>query len=529
MDFARARRRWRSARLATLPLIRTRLSRAQALQLAHEPEARLKQRGHASYLRKLQLGSLVGGIIENQLLDVRVNRAADEAAVLVSQGAVVTSVASEAEVDGNEKWRQGDATLATRTKFEQRFRLRHAPVVNNVLHVFWTSAVRSSGGADTRSMHSGSPGLLDVNLRFEHYFELFSRVFRILIDDYDEDDARSTIEDDFRNDSKGDDVLTNSEFCDALFELADMWVEGIDAGEYADWLWRLYRQIGTLCPANELRSTADCVFDASLAPQEHGEDSGGGGGAGGQGKGKGTATDEDGNNGPQGNKEGNQEGNGRKQLASKAKARKGAATQIQAVFRRKKGKRQADERGKAAVKLQAARRGQLARRQAKAGEERTKRDRCLACRHMAAIAAARPPPPPPPPKRLRPPPPLPPPLPPLLAMSFRCDWRGPTPATTADAGSRRRYKMGYSRALQQGYPFGHRSLVSRQPPALGCLPWASLPVARRGRSRQEPVFSHVLPHSDKSTCYHAVGLPGPRPGFQHQARWRLIPRQWDGV
>ena len=108
MDFARARRRWRSARLATLPLIRTRLSRAQALQLAHEPEARLKQRGllsrasaglgdlwvalfpcpcllaaaanpdvaastpaaaDASYLRKLQLGSLVGGIIENQLLE----------------------------------------------------------------------------------------------------------------------------------------------------------------------------------------------------------------------------------------------------------------------------------------------------------------------------------------------------------------------------------------------------------------------------------------------------------------------------
>ena len=216
-----ARRRWRHVKLITLPVMRTRLMRARAFRLARERQATLEASGlvhHATYLRKLQVGVLYGGVVENALLDVRVTRATDHCAALVRQGQVVV----DAEAGGTDEialWRQGDTTLSTRTKFEQRLKLRHTPAINAVLHTFWTLAARCS--SRDAMLHSGSPGLFDVTLGFDDYHALFSRVFTTLVDDYDEDDARKTIEEDFANDSKGDGVLSCSEYCDALFELAD--------------------------------------------------------------------------------------------------------------------------------------------------------------------------------------------------------------------------------------------------------------------------------------------------------------------
>ena len=73
-----------------------------------------------------------------------------------------------------------------------------------------------STSAESRLMHSGSPGFLEATLQFESYFHLYTRIYRTLVDDYDEAEARKTIEEDFINDAKGDDVITMSEFGDAL-------------------------------------------------------------------------------------------------------------------------------------------------------------------------------------------------------------------------------------------------------------------------------------------------------------------------
>ena len=95
-----------------------------------------------------------------------------------------------------------------------------------------------------------SPIVLDLTLTFDSYLALFSRVYKVhahilasrlsppashlrnspphllyissslqvLLDDYDEADAATTIAEDWEGDAKGDDVLTNGEYGDALFE-----------------------------------------------------------------------------------------------------------------------------------------------------------------------------------------------------------------------------------------------------------------------------------------------------------------------
>lgn len=222
---ARARTRWRIAKcMITVPLVVRRLQRSATLALAREAPLQLKeagQLGHANYLRKLSVGCRLGGLVEDSLVDVRVDRAADSASQLVRRGSVVTMVESAEDVEKNQWWDQGDVALSTRAKFQQRFKLRHAPMVNEVLHAFWSTAVqarniaRATGGG--ASEESASEELLDAMLDFASYYELYKRAYRVLLHEYDEADARRIIQEDFNNDAKGDGQLTNSEFGDALY------------------------------------------------------------------------------------------------------------------------------------------------------------------------------------------------------------------------------------------------------------------------------------------------------------------------
>lgn len=187
-------------------------------------------------MRKLSLGVRIGGIVENSLLDIRVRDAVQDAARIVMEGSVITKVGASGEVasraDGKAWASQGDEALSTRTKFEERFKLRHASKVNEVLHAFWVACVRSSGRTlaeqrQRKAMASETPGLLDVQIGFNEYHALYSRVFKTLLDDYDEETARAVIQADFDRDAKGDEVITNGEYGDSLFELADHWVSSV--------------------------------------------------------------------------------------------------------------------------------------------------------------------------------------------------------------------------------------------------------------------------------------------------------------
>ena len=356
----RARRRWRVSKSAvTLPLILSRLRRAKVFALTREHPELLKRKGlfgHASYLRRLSVGVRLGGVMENVLQDVRVDRAVQEATELAKDGScVVTTVDSEDAASASAFWLQGDVELSTRAKFQERFKLRHAPKVNAVLHAFWTAAVRGSGGPERRGWTADSPGLLDTHIGFDEYYQLFSRVYATLLDDYDEDDARRTILDDFTNDAKGDDVLTNSEYGDALFELADMWVRSTEEEDYASFLWALYRGVAEGDPPT-WKPAGVCRFDPELAPLDEDDDE-----------------EDDEGDGAVGTGRAARGASGRREQASASKARKGAAKCIQSSARGRKSRQARKEIDRAATKLQAARRGQITRRDV--GKRSAKRDK----------------------------------------------------------------------------------------------------------------------------------------------------------
>ena len=54
----------------------------------------------------------------------------------------------------------------------------------------------------------------------------------IHIQEFDAADCEKSIEEDWRRDAKGKDMLSRKAFCDAFFELADTWTSGISGLEY---------------------------------------------------------------------------------------------------------------------------------------------------------------------------------------------------------------------------------------------------------------------------------------------------------
>jgi len=67
-----------------------------------------------------------------------------------------------------------------------------------------------------------------------------------MLDDWDEEEATADVEDDWRRDVQRDahgGGMGREAFMDGLFELADMWTETIDAGEYAEFLWSLLHRV----------------------------------------------------------------------------------------------------------------------------------------------------------------------------------------------------------------------------------------------------------------------------------------------
>ena len=137
--------------------------------------------------------------------------AAEEAERWLASGDVVTTVESRAELEELEMWQQGDASLSTREKMLERQALRHDRRVLEALQAFWEAA--------QRSMQSGGDASAST-LHKEGHAIMLRRVYRVMIRNYDPVEAERAIEEDWRNDTKGADVLTRKRFCDSFFELA---------------------------------------------------------------------------------------------------------------------------------------------------------------------------------------------------------------------------------------------------------------------------------------------------------------------
>ena len=56
---------------------------------------------------------------------------------------------------------------------------------------------------------------------------MLRNMYRVILEKFDPVDAEQAILVDWKNDARGKDLLSRQAFCDALFELADMWTAGI--------------------------------------------------------------------------------------------------------------------------------------------------------------------------------------------------------------------------------------------------------------------------------------------------------------
>ena len=66
-------------------------------------------------------------------------------------------------------------------------------------------------------------GQLDLGLDWHSYLSVFRKVYRAMVDDYDEQEAIESVRADWLVDSKGAERLPASNVRDAVFELADAW------------------------------------------------------------------------------------------------------------------------------------------------------------------------------------------------------------------------------------------------------------------------------------------------------------------
>ena len=115
------------------------------------------------------------------------------------------------------------ASLHTPAALRARAALRHNRRVEEVLDLWWSTAVRSmlASGKEAHAMCE------------DEYVKISTKIYRAMIVPYDEAEATQNAHHEWQLDTKGETELPCESFKDAIFELADLWTEGIDAVEYA--------------------------------------------------------------------------------------------------------------------------------------------------------------------------------------------------------------------------------------------------------------------------------------------------------
>ncbi len=188
---------------------------------------------------------------------------------------LIMEVESLRELQAIPMWKQGDETLATAEMTSKRQRLRYDGDVLGVLQQFWEAA--------QNSLKSDGEDVPPDELHREGYARLMRRVYRLLIEDYEEEDVESSIAEDWAKDARGEQVLTRVRFCDAVFEIADMWTSGVSSAEYTSFLRRLFERVTTaeeeVDADGNVRTVAyvwknfqECGYDESFA-EDGGDDS----------------------------------------------------------------------------------------------------------------------------------------------------------------------------------------------------------------------------------------------------------------
>ena len=305
---------------------------------------------HREYLSKLKAGVHSGlwtqgggqSALGSLLMASSVKKAEALAQHAFASGKIVTEVSADASAV--EFWRQGDASLSTAEALRQRFALRTEPRVVGALQHFWEAALRSIQSSGDVSAHT---------LSFEGYSKLLLRVYRVLMEEWDAEDADQCIQDDWKNDAKGRDELGREGFMDALFELADTWCKTINAEEYISFLNDLFERVTMQVDGktyiwkdeNDVHFH-DYTVDGSLHDPRDGEE-------------------QLPSISPESRGGGYEPPSPRRQRSRKAKKRHVAAQKINGAVRGRLARNQKVQRERSAAKITAVGRGHVARKEAK--------------------------------------------------------------------------------------------------------------------------------------------------------------------
>ena len=128
-------------------------------------------------------------------------------------------------------WQQGSARFDDPANRAAREALRKHPRVLEALETWWSTAERNAAPEE----RNASGGLLEAPYR-----TLSKKIYKAMIERWDEAAADKSATDDWECDAKGGTSLDRGAFADSLFELADTWSFEIDPNEYACLLWELF-------------------------------------------------------------------------------------------------------------------------------------------------------------------------------------------------------------------------------------------------------------------------------------------------
>ena len=110
-----------------------------------------------------------------------------------------------------------------------RNRIKYAPQIREAINRFWQIIKKNE--------------LARVDK--DEYIRLCLRISKLLLPDFEREEAARVVEQDWENDSAGTGSLDYNLFYNALYELADMWTDEIDPQQYADFLKKVFRRITT--------------------------------------------------------------------------------------------------------------------------------------------------------------------------------------------------------------------------------------------------------------------------------------------
>ena len=292
---------------------------------------------HLQYLSVLRAGVAVRATTEELRRGVTLRQKTQAIHLLVQHKSIVTQVTDETDLPAF--WQQGDAELSTHENMCARESLSRAPAVIEALEAFWNVEVTMnfvwSQPIEDGGRAKAAERVAKKLVTREGFDALYLRVYKVLLEAWDEADARESIADDWATDTQGTPGLSREAFEVSLFELSDVWTKGIDAQEYADWLWALYR--GLTDGDGRFRDLEQCGYNGDLADGIHDH---------------------------------YVEAPQHREISSyKAKRRK-SSVQIQKRFRAKTARKQRQSRADAAEKIGAVVRGRLVRKRAAAGKGR---------------------------------------------------------------------------------------------------------------------------------------------------------------